>query len=169
MVAANQPLKLLARDAEDLRIVAGFLQDAIVPVAEMCFLGEEKRFAMVVNRFRWETAPEEDGPEAARPEGGDASFEGGAPAAPYERIHCGVCLDGITAARLRGFDLHDRGLMLNLLTLEAEDGAVLLHFSGGACIRLEGEGWQCRMKDIGEPWPTLRRPRHPDAGEQGGL
>jgi hypothetical protein len=162
MTATNRPLKLLARDAEDLRIVAGFLQDAIVPVGEMCFLGEEKRFVMVVNRFRWETAPEDIRPEAVREEEGDASFEGDAPLASYERIHCGICFDGIRAARTRGFDLRDRSLMLCLLTLDAEDGAVLMHFSGGACIRLEGEGWQCRMRDIGEPWPTLRRPRHPD-------
>jgi Protein of unknown function (DUF2948) len=162
MAATNQPLKLLARDAEDLRIIAGFLQDAIVPVAEMCFLGDEKRFAMVVNRFRWEVAPEDAAPAAAVQEGGDASFEEDAPMAAYERIHCGVCFDGIMSARMRGFDRRDRSLMLSLLTLEAEEGAVLMHFSGGACIRLEGEEWQCRMKDIGEPWPTLHRPRHPE-------
>lgn len=163
MNPSTPPLKLLARDVEDLRVVAGVLQDAIVPVGEMCFLRTEKRFVMVVNRFRWESALEELGEDAAPvAEEGDASFEEDGPTACYERVHCGVCFEGISSARLRGFDLRDRGQMLCLLTLAAEDGAVILRFSGGACIRLEGEGWECRVKDMGEPWPTARRPRHPD-------
>jgi hypothetical protein len=27
-------------------------------------------------------------------------------------------------------------------------------------IRLEGAGITCRLKDLGEPWPTRWRPRH---------
>lgn len=152
----SAPLKLIARDGEDLQVVAGFLQDAIVPVGEMCFLPAEKRFAMIVNRFRWEAA-EPPPPEAA---GGDAAFADGV----YERTHCALCFDGISAARLRGFDLRDRARMLCLLTIAEEGGAILLHFSGGACIRLEGAGWRLRVSDMGEPWPTTLKPEHPFDG-----
>ncbi|HSK41469.1 MAG TPA: DUF2948 family protein, partial [Arenibaculum sp.] len=137
----SRPLKLLARDDEDLQVLAGYLQDAIVPVSETCFLRDEHRFVMVVNRFRWETA---ERPEVVEPQG-DAAFEDGAPARCYERVNCGICFDGIDAVRMRGLDLHERGRMLCLLTLAAEDGAVVMHFSGGACIRLEGARWCCRV------------------------
>jgi hypothetical protein len=158
MSAMSTPLKLIARDGEDLQVVAGFLQDAIVPVGEMCFLPAEKRFAMVVNRFRWESAPEPVLPDAAE---GDAAFEDGVGAGIYERTHCALCFDGISAARLRGFDLRDRARMLCLLTIMEEGGAILLHFSDGACIRLEGTGWRLKVSDMGEPWPTTLRPEHP--------
>ncbi|HEV7368120.1 DUF2948 family protein [Arenibaculum sp.] len=154
----STPLKLIARDDEDLQVVAGFLQDAIVPVGEMCFLPGEKRFAMVVNRFRWEAAPE---PMAPAEDDVDASFEDGVAAGVYERTHCALCFDGISAARLRGFDLRDRARMLCLLTIAEEGGAILLHFSGGASIRLEGAGWCLRVADMGEPWPTTLKPDHP--------
>ena len=52
------PLKLRAMDDEDLGVVSAFLQDAIVPLAEMEFVPGEKRFALVASRFRWENCPE---------------------------------------------------------------------------------------------------------------
>ena len=51
------PLKLRAEDEEDLAVVSTILQDALVPVAEMAYLPEEKRFVLVANRFKWEAPP----------------------------------------------------------------------------------------------------------------
>lgn len=169
------PLKLRARDAEDLQVVAGFLQDAIVPIGEMCYLPEERRFAMVVSRFRWEACPDDEpaGPGEAAPgarTGAEADAEDADLAsACYERTHCGLCFDGVESARIRGFDLRDRGRILSVLTIGEEDGAVVVHFSGGACIRLDGARWEGRIEDLGEPWPTARKPCHlfderPEAG-----
>jgi hypothetical protein len=154
-------LKLRALDKDDLLIVAGFLQDAIVPIGEMCFLADEKRFVMVVNRFKWESCN-----DSVPVSNSDASYDGTADApVPYERIHCGIRFDGIAAVRTRNVNLHDRHQILSLLTLECTDDAVLLHFSGGACIRLESRHWQCWAEDLGESWPTLHRPCHP-VGEE---
>ena len=50
------PLKVIARDAEDLAVVAACLQDALIPLNEMRYLPQERRFIMVANRFRWERA-----------------------------------------------------------------------------------------------------------------
>ena len=49
-------LKLRAHDADDLQVMAALLQDAIVPVSEMLFLPNAKRFILVANRFRWAEA-----------------------------------------------------------------------------------------------------------------
>ena len=33
-------------------------------------------------------------------------------------------------------------------------------FAGGSAIRVEAERLDCRLEDIGSPWPTTRRPSH---------
>ncbi|UEM04757.1 DUF2948 family protein [Skermanella rosea] len=157
------PMKLRAEDQEDLQVISGILQDAIVPIGEMCFLPEENRFVMVANRFKWESAVEDPAP--GQPDiPVDASYDGDDGddiAVPFERTNCGICFDGVTAVKTKGIDLHERRQMLALLALEGMDSGVALHFSGGACIKLEAAGWVCRLQDIGEPWPTTRRPAHP--------
>jgi len=58
-MAANSDnrLKLRAEDDEDLAVVSAFLQDALLPVAEMVYLPAEQRFVLVANRFMWERPP----------------------------------------------------------------------------------------------------------------
>jgi hypothetical protein len=137
-------LKLRAADEEDLAVLSAILQDALVSVAEMVYQPEEKRFILVANRFRWE-------PEA---EGGRRSFE---------RILTGLRIDAVTKVRRRGFDPRDRERILNLLAIRAEPDALRLEFAGGGSIRLEVERILCHLDDLGEPWPTRWRPKHPVA------
>lgn len=145
------PIRLRAEDEEDLKVVSACLQDAIVPIGDMGFLPDEQRFVLVVNRFKWETAD--------RPRPGPAADDDHL--APYERTHCGVRIEGVSEVKVRGFDLKDRGQILEILSMEAVEGGVALHFAGGACIRLSGRSWRCFVEDIGEPWPTACRPNHP--------
>ena len=64
-------LKLRARDGGDLEMIAAILQDALVPLDSMKYLPQEQRFALMLNRFRWEGAPKERVGEAAYlPDGG---------------------------------------------------------------------------------------------------
>jgi hypothetical protein len=141
-------LRLAARDPDDLAVIAGCLQDAIVPMADIAYLPKQQRFVMVANRFRWEEA------------GGRARGEG------YERVNCGVSFESVTGVRSRGIDLRRREDMLSLLTVRAEYGAVVLIFAGGGQIRIEAGEIDCRLEDIGEPWPTRWRPSHPDVDER---
>lgn len=141
-------LRLAARDPDDLAVIAGCLQDAIVPMADIAYLPEEKRFVMVANRFRWEEA------------------EGGRRGEEYERTNCGVSFEGVTGVESRGIDLRRREDMLSLLTVRAEEGAVVLVFAGGGQIRIETGEIACRIEDIGVPWPTRWRPSHPDVDER---
>lgn len=147
------PLKLRAEDAEDLGVVSACLQDAIVPIGEMCFLPDERRFVLVVNRFRWEAC----GPPGLTPLDSADTVED---CTVFERTHCAIRIEGVEAARCRGLDLRDRGQILELLAIAAEASGVVLHFAGGACIRLEASIWRCVVEDIGEPWPTTHKPRH---------
>ena len=54
---AGQYMRLMAKDAEDLGVIAACLQDALVPISEVQYLSGEQRFIMLLNRFRWERQP----------------------------------------------------------------------------------------------------------------
>ena len=161
------PLKLRARDAEDLRALAICLQDALVPLADVAYLKAEKRFVMVANRFMWERGAQDapvPEPGAARAEAGaDARFEE-AEAGPINyRVHCAVTFDWVRNVGFRGLDPREKDQILSLLTIELEPGAVRLVFAGGGAIRLEVRDLRCHLEDLGEPWPTHWRPSHAEA------
>ncbi|HVA12617.1 MAG TPA: DUF2948 family protein [Stellaceae bacterium] len=143
-------LKLRAADGEDLAVMSAILQDALATVGEMTYLPDEHRFALVVNRFRWD-APSGKAPHA-------------------ERVLTGLCIDGVTVVSRRGFHPREADRILSLLALRLDDrGAVLalvLDFAGGSSVRLEVDRIMCHLDDLGEPWPTRWRPSHPvaDAG-----
>lgn len=146
-----KPLKLRAADADDLKIVSTFLQDAVIAVSEMTFIKEEARFAFVANRFCWEDADRE------RPVEGDAI---------YERVHCGICFDSVTAVRQNGLDQRRKAQVVSLLSISVEDKLIDLSFSAGITVRLEVEKILCHFQDLNEPWPTQWRPSHPLEDEE---
>lgn len=158
-MAEAQPVKLMAKDAADLAVVASCLQDALVPLSEMRFLKAEQRFVMLVNRFRWEQAraPKGNG-------GGDASFSDAQ--AGNQRINAGLCIDRVTAVRSRGIDREKPAKFLSLMTLglanpdQEGKNTLNLVFAGGGVIQLEIESPSVFLQDFGEAWPTQWRPEH---------
>ncbi len=141
-------LKLRAADTEDLAVISAILQDSLVTIGEMAYLPEESRFVLVANRFRWEPRPGETRKN-------------------FERILSGLCIDGVTAVRRRGFHPREAERILSLLAIRANDvekpTALILDFAGGSSIRLEVGRIMCHLDDLGEPWPTRWRPKHPAA------
>jgi DUF2948 family protein len=165
---ADERLKLSARDADDLAVIAACTQDALAPIGEMAFLPAERRFVLALNRFRWDRL---DAARLAVPDGdrvpseqrADAAFlDAGDKGPAYERVHSGLRFENVTAARTKGIDLRDRERILELLTIQAESGAVSLVFAGGSVIRLEVTELRCYLEDFSDAWPTRWRPRHPD-------
>jgi hypothetical protein len=143
-------LKLRAADAEDLETIAACLQDSVIPMSEMAYRKSERRFALVANRFRWETA-------AGR------NVEGRI----YERVHCGVHFENVKAVRVRNLDLNQRSEILSLLTITAGDGVIDLVFSAGGTVRIEVDEISCHLEDFDEPWPTQWQPSHPENRDDG--
>ncbi len=161
---ADERLKLSACDADDLAVIAACTQDALAPIGEIAFLPAERRFVLALNRFRWDRL---DAAKLAARDGGrqraDAAFlEAGDKGPAYERVHSGLRFENVTAARTKGIDLRDRERILELLTIQAEPGAVSLVFAGGALVRLEITELRCYLEDFSDAWPTRWRPRHPD-------
>ncbi len=140
--SAPEHLKLRAIDQDDLEVIAAFLQDAIAGVSEMAYLPDEKRFVLVVSRFRWERAldaPSED---------------------IFERVSCAITIEAAQEPKYRGFILTDRSRMMPLLTVVFEDGAVVLTFGGDAAVKLTVDSLDLRMEDFGPGWPTKQKPEH---------
>lgn len=136
-------LHLLGTDSEDLAIISACLQDAVTCLGDMAFLSKKRRFAMVLNRFRWEA--EESGLKEP------------------ERIRTGVHFDGVMKVRRRGLPAA-KGHPLELLAIQAEEtpkgATIMLYFAGGGAILLEAECIDCQMTDLSEPWATRTIPRH---------
>jgi len=150
----GERLKLRCEDKEDIVVLSSLLQDALVPLAELAWLPDENRFVFVATRFIWEkcldvTLP----PEQAQVDS-------------YSRCNFGVTFETVKAVKSRGIDLGQKERILELLAVRAEgaspNAAVELVFAGGAGIRLEAERILAHGHDMGEPWPTRWRPRHPD-------
>lgn len=148
-------LKLIALDTDDLSVISAHLQDAVIRISDMAYLGRERRFAAVLNRFDWEHAA------AAMKSAGKVTHN--------ERRRAGLRFERVLAAKLQGIDLKDRKGVLALLTIAfspsaegAPDGDVTLTFSGGAAIRLRVECLEAELKDLGAAWATSHVPSHPD-------
>jgi len=161
---SDRPIRLMAKDAEDLAVIASCLQDALVPLSEMQLLKDEQRFVMLLNRFRWESASESDLLQAkGRPV--DASFADAA--AGHQRVNSGLCIDRVTAIRSRNIDRAKPGKFLSILTLGLDGPNKLnLLFSGDGAIQLDIEGLSLFLQDFGEAWPTQWRPDHLAGGRR---
>jgi hypothetical protein len=144
---AEPPLRLRAEDAEDLSVISACLQDALVLVGDFAFDLEAHRFMFMANRFRWE--------DKSHP----VPVDGG-----FERILSGIAFDEVRAVSYRGFRRADGERLLSLLAIRTavgdEGGVVDLEFAAGATVRLEVGRISCRLRDVGEPYPTAWLPDH---------
>jgi hypothetical protein len=155
-MSTDGALKLKAEDAEDLAIIAAHLQDAIACLAEMRYVPEERRFALVVERFLWE---DRDGSKDA---------EG----RPLRAVRAGLHFDRVSGIQVRGIDQTKHETILELLTIlpgrppqsatvTGQADEITLLFAGGGEIRLKIDCLACWMRDLETPRPTGIRPRHP--------
>ncbi|MGO9391919.1 DUF2948 family protein [Rhodoblastus sp.] len=148
--SADEKLRLIALDDEDLAVISAHLQDSILRVGDMVYLPGEQRFVMALNRFDWL-----------------AAACGGAP----QRAQAGLHFEKVRKVSLQGFRQDRPDDILNLLHIEfipgdSPSGEVALLFSGGCALRLEVECLEARMADIGPRWRARHAPGH-KTGETG--
>ena len=133
-------LKLMALDAEDLAVISSAVQDALVPVRDCAFFKEERRFVLLLNRFRWEVEEE-----------------------PYSRTHSALVFNDVTSVLHHKVPVGEPDRVLELLAVAQEGpNTVVLRFAAHRAIRLEIARVACHLEDVGEPWPTPWKPAHPD-------
>lgn len=143
------PLRLRAEDAEDITVLAACLQDATLKLADIAYRPGQRRFAMLLNRFRWE----------------DEKGKRRIGAKPHFRNRAGLHFDGVLRVRHQGINQSDPQQALELLSILAEPGAdaaasLTLVFAGGGLLRLDVECIEAELRDTGAPYPVRRAPRH---------
>jgi hypothetical protein len=150
-------LKIIARDAEDLAVVSACLQDALIPLNEMRYLPQERRFIMVANRFRWERAAQDR--EELAP-GTDASFDSDEDFGARQRTNAGICIDRVLAVRSRNIDRSRPDEFLSVLSVQLDGNKLTFLFAGGGVIQVEIEALALYLSDLGKAWPTQWQPEH---------
>lgn len=140
----SAPVRLKAKDAEDLQVISAMLQDALVPTGDMSFDRAAQRFMLAASRFRWEDA--------------DVARHKAPPV--YEWVNCVLHVEGVRAAQYTGFDLAETSTIHELLAVFPEAGHLKFVFAGDAALRLQADDWTVRLEDFGAPWPTLLPPQH---------
>jgi len=144
---AHAPLRLRACDQDDLQIIAACLQDALVPLREMAYMANERRFMAAFHRFQWERLSEPDDLD-------DLTL-----------CQSVLRVDHVGAVQYRGLDSELDGQKFELLTITAEPvstgGAhVTLLFAGDAALRLQVDDVVLLLEDFGEPWSATVVPTH---------
>lgn len=143
-----KPLRLMAGDAEDLKVISACLQDAVAKLGDFAWLKAERRFAFVANRFVWEGAVDRR-------------------TGPFARVRTGVHFDDVMSAQFMNLRTDAKDAVVELLAIRfqpGEDGAgaLILDFAGGGAARLEVESVNAYLTDMSEPWRTRAKPGHTD-------
>lgn len=144
------PLNLGALDAEDLQVISALVQDAVFPVTEMTWRAKERRFAILLNRFRWE---DRENAEKRRRD--------------VERVQSLLLVENVLSVASQGVDRSDKDMILSALALDFEagedvNGAVTLTLAGDGAIRLSVEALEVSLKDVTRPYvaPSKQVPDH---------
>ena len=138
--ASEAPLNLGALDHEDLQVISSLVQDAVFPITELSWRPKERRFAVLLNRFRWED---------------EGQARHGA-----ERVQAVLAVDNVLKVASQGIDRAERDMVLSILSItfeEEDDGAghVLLTLAGDGAIRLQVEALEATLKDVTRPYRAL--------------
>ena len=146
------PLRLKALDADDLTVLSALVQDSVFPAKEMVWKQKERRFAILLNRFRWEDVTSA---ELRR--------------RPVERVQSVLVIEDVVSVQSQGVNKSDGEMVLSLLSVgfeAGEDGTghVLLTFAGDGQIRLAVEALEVIVKDVTRPYvaPSRAVPTHKD-------
>jgi hypothetical protein len=152
---SEQPLRLMAVDRDDLSVVSALVQDAVLPVTEMNWVRSDGRFAMLINRFRWEDRDR-------------ASQQGRG----YERVQSVLVFDTVTKVAYSGIDLKDKDQIVSILSLDFEEadapsGVVTVNLAGDGALALTVECLDVLIKDVTRPYlaPSGSEPRHAEDKE----
>ena len=144
------PLRLKALDGDDLQVISALVQDAVFPGSEAKFDRKARRFAVLLNRFRWEDA------EGAAVRKRD-----------FERVQAVLVVEDVIAVQSQGVPQGDAETVLSLLSLEFEPGEdgggrVVMTLAGDGAIACQVEALEVVLRDVTRPYiaPSRRAPDH---------
>jgi|TARA_R110000737_G_C14426777_1_gene458904 hypothetical protein len=139
------PLNLGAFEADDLGVISALVQDAVFPATEMRFAKSDRRFALLLNRFRWENGAQ----------------------LGAERVQSVLSFETVQSVASQGVSRADKDTVLSVLAVEfvpgdAPSGQVLITLAGDGAIRLQVEALEVVLRDVTRPYraPSGKVPDH---------
>ncbi len=146
--AGENPLRLRALDADDLTVLSAAVQDAVFPITEMRLEKRKRRFALLLNRFRWEHRLQGQ---------------------PPERVQSILAIEDVTRVATQGIDREETDTVLSLLSLTwepGEDGTgrLILTLAGDGAVALDVEALEVTLTDVTRPYRAVSG-RSPDHGD----
>jgi hypothetical protein len=147
---AERPLHLVARDEADLQVISTLVQDAVLDIGDMKWDRRRRRFAMLVNRFRWE--------DRTAAEVGQR---------PYERVRAMLVVEDATAVQTMGIERGAAPSVLSVLSMAFAagpdgTGTLTLTLAGDGAVALSVEALEVTLKDVTRPYraPSGKVPSH---------
>jgi len=148
--ARDEPLRLRAMDADDLQVISALVQDAVFPIAEMTWDQKRRRFALLLNRFRWEDL----NPNTKRKR-------------DYERVQAVLVVEDVLKVSTQGLDRSEADLILSVLSLSFEPGQdgvgrLEITLAGDGAVALDVEVLEVTLQDVTRPYiaPSRSAPSH---------
>lgn len=142
---AVKPLRLMAADADDLTVISALIQDAVFPSSEVLWQSNQRRLALLINRFRWEGNVRQ-----------------------AERVQSVLTFEDTKKVSSLGVTRGDPDLVLSVLALEWRPevdgtGRIELTLSGDGSIALDVECINVGLRDVTLSYPALsgKVPDHP--------
>ena len=147
-VGKEAPVNIGAFDADELQILSALVQDAVFPMSEISWGKTKRRFALLVNRFRWED-------------------EGRTRHAP-ERVQSVIIVDHVLGVSSMGIDRGEQDTVLSLMSMTFETGDdgtghITLTLAGDGALRLRVEALEVGLRDMTRPY-TASSGKTPDHG-----
>ncbi len=146
------PLRLKALDADDLAVLSALVQDAVFSAQEIIWTRKDRRFAILLNRFRWEDAPKAEARRRA-----------------FERVQSVLVVEDVVKVQSQGIKQGNEDVVLSLLSIsfepgEAPAGRLTLTLAGDGAIAIDVEAVEVVLKDVTRPYvaPSRRAPDHPE-------
>ncbi|MBL4807307.1 MAG: DUF2948 family protein [Rhodobacteraceae bacterium] len=136
----ENPVRLKVETADDLQVISTLVQDAVGQNSETSWMPRKHRFALMLNRFRWEDKE-------------NASTQN----RPFERVQSTLIIDGVLKAGGDGIDPRDKDSIFSVLSIgfeASEDGAgdVVIVLAGDGAIRLSVECLDVTLNDVSRPY-----------------
>lgn len=140
--AGCPPLRLAARDGEDIKVLSAFVQDAVFTDKEIAWNAQLRVLELHLSRFCWEDK------EAAKGEGRG-----------FHRVRSVLAVRDVMKIDSGKYSPSDVMTVFSLLALRfepGEDGTGVLVFTmaGDISVRLHVECVDVSLTDIGEPYPA---------------
>lgn len=146
----ERPLRLKAQDTDDLTVISALVQDAVFVRGDTRWDRNARRFAILLNRFRWEDVPQ------AERSGRD-----------FERVRAVLLFEDAQRVQAAGLEDIDPDTVLSVLSLvwtpgEDGTGAFDLTLAGDGAIRVQAEALEVVLRDVTRPYvaPSGKAPKH---------